>query len=132
MSFGPFSTGIDHSFIGRFVERKMQQIKGTDPRRFYVENVRSFFGFPRWLAKLLCYMAARDGYLEKRIGFLCPNSKCHRMVDSMPADAIMGKGAELVECKTCLVREAPQSTFKRDEFGQIEFYVYGGHTHNAN
>src|SRR6476620_3245869 len=75
-----FSDIIDHSSIGVAVAKRRELIENTDPRRIYVENIRSFFGIPRATARYLCEIAVRQGVFEKRVGYLCGNDDCKRLL----------------------------------------------------
>jgi hypothetical protein len=53
--------------------KRLEAIEALDASRIYVENVRSLFGISTGLAKRLCELAVRQGFLEKRIQVLCPD-----------------------------------------------------------
>lgn len=71
-AIGRFFDAIDRTPIGAFVARKREIVENTDPNRISVENVRSFFSIPRWLAAFLCEMAVREGAFAKHKAVHCP------------------------------------------------------------
>jgi hypothetical protein len=114
-----FSDIIDRSVIGAAVTKRRELINKTDPRRIYPENIRSFFHIPRALAKFVCDIAVREGVFEKRIGYLCPNDDCHRMLADNSQDI---SPEEILHCESCEALERNRFSFSPSECRQIEFY----------
>src|SRR5437868_729384 len=107
-----FSDIIDRSPIGAAVEKRRELINKMDPRRIYPENIRSFFHIPLALAKLACEMAVREGLFEKRVGYLCPNDDCQRLLTSTSVDETLD---EMLVCETCEALERETYKFSPDE-----------------
>lgn len=89
----------------------------TDPERIYVENIRSFFGFPYRVAFLLCEAAVKEGIFEKRVGLACP--KCGRILTSEEPGT---PSSERLACETCMADERDQWEFARSELPTVPFY----------
>src|SRR5205085_4060213 len=53
-----------------------------DPRKFYIENVRSLLGISHKKALQICETAVRHGYFERRIEVLCPDGRVAASADS--------------------------------------------------
>jgi hypothetical protein len=119
MSLAKFSEIIDRSAIGIAVSKRRELIEKTDPRRIYPENIRSFFHIPRSLAQFLCEIAVREGVFEKRVGYLCPNDDCHRMLIDTAQDF---PPEEILHCESCEALERIRSSFSASECRQITFY----------
>lgn len=114
-----FLDAIDSSFVGRSVAKLGRIVEETDPNRIYVENVRSFFHIPQWLARFACEVAVMEGRFEKRIGYLCPNDDCHRiLIDVGPREDAPVE----VCCEYCEASEKDKYCFGLDECRKIEFY----------
>lgn len=108
---------ISSTFNGN-IDRKLRVLARTNSKRFYVENVRSFFRLNTRVAKLLCEMAVKDGFFQKRIGLECPNDG--RIIMSYPAnEPIPG---EDIKCDVCETQGAETFVFDKQECPQIEFY----------
>ena len=116
MSLEKFLNIIDRTAVGAAVERRKELIEKTDPKRIYVENIRSFFHFPRWLAKALLELAVRQGALEKRVGIICPND------DRLIADFAPGEEPADIHCIVCEMKGEDQSTFDLPRCKKMEFY----------
>jgi len=110
---------IDSTFIGKLITRKQELMDRTDPDRIYVENIRSFFNIPTSVARFLCELAARQGLFRKKIGVLCENEECGRIILTVDDP---GAIPSIVECKTCTLREAEKSEFNKEELQTIVFY----------
>ncbi len=100
MSLLKFFKIIDESFIGKFVDKKMDIIIHTDPRRIYVENIRSFYNMPTPAAKLFCELAVKEHIFRRRIGVYCPN--CGRLVTSFKSKKDVPQN---IVCDTCRLLE---------------------------
>lgn len=114
-----FSEIIDRSPIGASVAKRRELINKTDPRRIYPENIRSFFHIPRRLATWLCEVAVVEGLFEKRVGFLCPNQDCQRMLSDAAAET---DSNEALLCEQCEALERDHYSFSRAECRKIVFY----------
>lgn len=114
-----FLSLIDSTAVGRLVARQADVLEATDPDRIYVENIRSFFGFPTPVARGLCELAVRRGLFLRRIGLLCPNEDCQRLVRSFAPDEVL---PDELTCKTCEIDEKEVSTFPAGDMIKLEFY----------
>jgi len=52
---------------------KEDAIAKLDPKKIYLENVRSVLGVSTFQAKLYCETAVRRGFLRKRVEVVCPD-----------------------------------------------------------
>lgn len=119
MSLTNFLNIIDHSFVGRFFDRKLDVIRKTNPNRIYVENIRSFYHIPKKLAKFVCEVAVSEGVFRKKYGLICPNDDCERIVLSFDSrDEI----PEYFECENCETQEREVCSFKTEDKYIITYY----------
>ncbi|GAB3637260.1 hypothetical protein GCM10027422_28500 [Hymenobacter arcticus] len=112
-----FSEIIDSSFIGRFVQNKLNVLEHTDPDRIYVENVRAFYGLPFFMAKFLCELAVREGTFIKKVGVECPNEG--RLIVTANSAAELPKE---VKCRNCELLEQDKFEFALEACHVVEFY----------
>lgn len=119
MSLMRFFQIIDKSFIGQAVAKRMLLLSTTNPDRIYVENVRSFFNIPFSTAKLLCNMAVKENLFQKKIGLICPNYDCERIIMSVDSYEDIPL---VISCDNCEVLENEKFEFTREEIKTIEYY----------
>ena len=100
-----------------FLEKRAQLIRGTDPERIYVENIRSFFNITTTLAKAFCEMAVKERLFRKRIGLECPT--CKRLVLTVGLDEEL---PAVIRCEQCEANEEERYEFRIEEVRQIVFY----------
>lgn len=117
-----FLETIDRSFVGRFVQSRLDILEHTDPNRIYVENIRSFYGLPAFMAKFLCEMAVKKGLFTKHIGVECPNEG--RLI--ITSDDV-GKLPQVVNCPNCEALENDKYEFTLSECHLVEFYKLNVH-----
>jgi hypothetical protein len=108
---------IDNTSIGRAISHREELIDQLDPERFYVENIRSFFGLPHSVARLLCDMAVREGLFLRRFGVMCP--QCDRIIQSVKSESDI---PIVLACDVCERNESERYEFKRDECRTIVYY----------
>ncbi len=108
---------IDKSFIGRFIDNRLDVITSTNPDRIYVENIRSFYRLNASAAKSLCEMAVKENLFKKRIGVECPT--CNKIINQYDSEREI---PEKIICDTCLMLEHDKHEFKKSEISKIEFY----------
>lgn len=108
---------IDQSFIGKFVQSKLDVLEHTDPNRIYVERIRSFYSLPFPIAKLLCEMAVKQKLFTKHIGIECPNDG--RLILTRGINEAL---PQEIECTNCEALEEEQYRFKLSECHTVEFY----------
>jgi hypothetical protein len=108
---------IDRSFIGKFVHNKLNVLEHTNPDRIYVENIRSFYGLPSFIAKFLCEMAVKEGLFTKHIGVECPNEG-RLMITASSTKSL----PETVHCRNCQLLENDPYIFKVADCHKVEFY----------
>lgn len=119
MSLAKFFRTIDNSFIGKFVDRKLNVLKNTDPERIYVENIRSFYNISFSAARFFCEMAVRENIFIKKIALTCPNSECGRIIISIDKKSDIPKE---IRCEQCEMLERDEFEFKLTEKNVTEFY----------
>jgi hypothetical protein len=119
MSFERFFSLIDTTWIGNYIEKKREIIENTDPQRIYIENIRAFFNMPFSLAKFFCELAVKEKVFNKKIGILCPNENCERIIQSCDIDEQIN---ETIVCIQCELMEKVEYRFKADELERITFY----------
>jgi len=108
---------IDKSFIGRFIDKRLDVICATNPDRIYVENIRSFYNLNTSTAKTLCEMAVKENLFKKRIGVECPD--CGKLITHYNSEKEI---PEKIVCDNCLMLENDKHEFKKSEISKIEFY----------
>lgn len=101
------------------IDNKRDILSHLDTDRIYVENVRSFFNIPTPLAKFYCEMAVKQKFFSKRIGIICPNEECNRIVLSVDN---YKKIPKIVECEHCMELERDKYEFSPQKKDLIEFY----------
>lgn len=94
-------------------------MRNTDPDRIYIENVRSFFNIPFFLAKLFCEMAVKEGYFEKRIALICPNNNCSRVIKSTNNEISIPND---LKCLNCEINEEDNFIFDKSEVRKVIYY----------
>ena len=120
MSLEKFWSLIDRSKIGEIVESRRLLLSRTDPDRIYVENIRSFFSIPKSWASFFCELAVREGVFGKKVGVLCGNDDCRRII--LTVDDSADAPATLV-CEVCEALDVPaEGTFETKNLDQISFY----------
>lgn len=123
MLFERFLNLIDRTPIGAIVDKKLDIAEKTDPDRIYIENIREFYNLPYVAAKTLCEIATREHIFRKKIGILCPNDECRRIIKSYD----MGeKQDETITCTHCLLRENERHSFDTKELDKVIFYQLQG------
>lgn len=111
-----FSQIIDNSFIGKIADKKVGIWERLNPEKFYVENIRHFFNLSHRIAKILCEVAARQGFFEKKFEVLCPNEG--RSIGEFDRREQI---PETIECKNCEILEKNYH-FKTSDCIISEFY----------
>jgi hypothetical protein len=124
MYFKRLLTIIDNSFIGNWVDQKREIIVETDPGRIYVENVRSFFGFPKKAARALCKFAVMEGLLEEWITVDCPNMQCRRSIAEV---SFQDELKDEYKCTNCQVNSREPYIHSREEVNITTFYKLSSH-----
>lgn len=119
MSLMKFFQIIDNSFIGSFIDKRLEVISATDPERIYVENIRSFYNIPTSVAKLFCEMATRENLFKKSYAIECPNDSCQRVISTVD---LKSKVPNRIVCDNCLLLEKDKYEFEKKDFKVIEFY----------
>ena len=123
MSLEKFFNLIDNSFVGRFVSKKAELVRSTDPNRIYVENIRSFFNINTFMAKFFCEMGVKEGILVKNIGLVCPNEEDGRIIKSMSYSDFKAKsGEEMIVCDLCELNGLDDYEFKLKDLRTIIYY----------
>lgn len=110
---------IDNSFLGKFIDNKLNLIAAIDPDRIYVENIRSFYSLPTSVAKMFCEMAYKENLFKKNIAVECPNESCERVIEVYNTKQEI---PDLLECEHCLLLEKDKYKFKKNEMNFVEFY----------
>lgn len=97
----------------------LKTIEGIDPGKIFVENIRSLYRIPKFAAVVLCETAVREEILIKKIGIICPNSDCNRIIESYDTSSDI---AEIITCHICESENKEKSTFNTSDLDTIEFY----------
>lgn len=100
-------------------QKYLQTISTVNPNKIYVENVRSYLKVPTFLARLLCEMAVVDNLFIKKIGIVCPNSNCKRILASYTSYESI---PETITCSICEDEDQTEYTFQTENLEKIEFY----------
>ena len=108
---------IDNSFVGRFIDKRLDLIGATNPDRIYVENIRSFYNLTTPIAKTFCEMAVKENLFKKRFGVECP--KCGKLIEHYASELDI---PENIVCDTCQLLEEDNHNFKKSEIVEIVFY----------
>jgi hypothetical protein len=117
MSFQRFYQIIEKSFIGRFLEKRINVLEHTNPDRIYIENVRSFYNMPFWAAKFFCELAVKEGIFRRRIGIVCPNDgRIIQTIDNL------SEIPETITCINCQQLEIDKYEFSKSDVKTIIFY----------
>lgn len=119
MSLMKFFQIIDNSFIGKYIDKRLDLIASTDPERIYVENIRSFYNISTPVAKIFCEMATKESFFEKYFAVQCPNDSCERIIVDFKTKQDI---PDTVECEQCHLLEKDKYEFKKTELNIIEFY----------
>lgn len=91
--------------------------------KLYVENVRAFFNIPIENARFLCERGVREGIFNRRVGVLCKNADCRRVLtDAESATALPGQ----VSCKNCEDMDEAAYRFESKKLDEVTFYVLAG------
>jgi hypothetical protein len=117
MSLMKFFQIINSSGFGRFIDGRLDVLKKTDPDRIYVENIRSFYKMPYFVAKFFCEMAVRNNLFIKKIGVLCPNEGRIILIVDRVEDI-----PDVIHCDNCELLEEEKYEFNRKECQTIVFY----------
>lgn len=108
---------IDNSFIGKFIDKRLNLIESTNPDRIYVENIRSFYNLTTPIAKLLCEMAVKENLFKRKVGVQCPN--CGRIVKQYNSESEIPSE---INCETCQLLEEKHYSFTNSEITKTIFY----------
>jgi hypothetical protein len=110
---------IDNTKIGSLIDKKLTVVEKTDPDKIYVENVREFFNLSHGVAKALCDIAVKEDIFRKKIGVICPNDNCRRIIKSYDAE---DKQDETITCLPCSLKGEEETTFNTNSMEKIIFY----------
>lgn len=108
---------IDNSFIGRYIDRRLDLIKVTNPDRIYVENIRSFYNLTTPIAKIFCEMAVKENLFKRRIGVECP--KCGKLIGHYTSNSEI---PDEIICETCQLLEEECCSYNKTEIIETIFY----------
>jgi len=108
---------IDNSFIGKFIDKRLDLIKATNPERIYVENIRSFYNLSTPFAKFFCEMAVKENLFKKRIGVECPT--CDKLITHFSSERDF---PQQITCDNCQLLEKDKHHYSKDEIKRLVFY----------
>lgn len=100
-------------------QKYLNSISELNPEKIYVENVRSFLHIPSTLAKFICEMAVVDNVFQSKIGIVCPNTDCRRIIKSY------NKLTDIpneIECEICEHTEHEHFIFNTEKLEKIKYY----------
>ncbi len=98
------------------IKKFLQKFNGY----IYIENIRSFFDITTTEAKALAKKCVKEGLLVKKIGVLCGNKHCGRVMFSMDEDKRL---PEIIVCTTCEMEDEEECEFLLEDLKTIEFYI---------
>jgi hypothetical protein len=101
------------------LQKYLQAIEGIDPGKIYVENVRSIYNVSSLKARVLCEMAVQENIFVKKIGVVCPNSDCRRIIAQYDSYADIPKQ---ISCDICEAEGDKECLFNTADLDKIEFY----------
>lgn len=102
-------------------ERQLELLEKMESDKLYIENVRSLFNISFENAKFLCDSGVKEGIFTKRIGLLCPNEDCSRILLSINEKQEIPNE---ISCDGCEDMERDRSHFNSDELKQIIYYKF--------
>jgi hypothetical protein len=105
--------------ILNLINRQADLFEQLNPKRIYVENVRSFFRIPYKLAKLFCEFAVRDKVFLKKYGVYCHNQECGRIIKVYDS---IEEIESYISCDICQANERTDYEFDKDSLEIVEFY----------
>ena len=100
-------------------QKYLQTIDAINPGKIYVENVRSFLRVSTFYARFLCELAVQDRIFEKKIGLVCPNSNCNRIIKEFNSEKEI---PDTITCTICESNEEEEFTFKTINLKKIKYY----------
>jgi hypothetical protein len=112
-----FLETIDNPLLRRFINGRIDVLSRLDPNRIYIENVRSLYGIPTPIAKLLCEMAVRQGLFEKRVSVECPNEG--RVLTTAASEKEL---PQTIYCENCEALEKEKYEFALNECRIVKYY----------
>lgn len=95
---------------------KEAAIAGLDPKKIYLENVRSVLGVSTFQAKLYCETAVRRGIFSRRVEVVCPDGS---VAVSASAEAEL---PEVVKCWQEDGGEFTQVEYATRDLRKVSFY----------
>ncbi|MCG8253188.1 hypothetical protein [Tenacibaculum finnmarkense] len=108
---------IDKSSIGHFIDKRLDLVKATDPKRIYVENIRSFFNISTPIAIVFCEMAVKQNLFKKRIGIECRN--CGKLIVHFNTTTDL---PNKITCDNCQLLENEKYEYDKNEINKLIFY----------
>jgi hypothetical protein len=103
----------------KFFEKKLAALEKINPDRFYVENIRSYYGMTTFVAQRLCDEAVNDGKFDRKIGLVCP--KCSRIIQSFSNPEEI-KQIKTISCEICEANEEEVYEYSIEQVQQVEIY----------
>lgn len=117
MSLAKFFQTIDDSFIGKFINKRVDVLEQTNPERIYVENIRRFYNMPHKAAKFFCDMAVHQHLFNKKYGVKCP--QCEKNLLSVDYTIEI---PDTLHCDNCELEERELFDFPKQSCQVVEFY----------
>lgn len=96
----------------------LQAIKGIDPGKIEVENVRSVLNTSRFNATLICELGVEEGLFNRKIGLVCPNEG--RIIQEFDEDEEI---PDHITCRLCENDEREEFEWKTADLRRIEYYT---------
>lgn len=100
-------------------QKYLQTINTINPGKIYVENVRSFLKVSTFYARLLCELAVQDRVFEKKIGIVCPNPNCNRVLKEFSSEKDI---PETITCSICESNDEEEFVFKTANLKKVKYY----------
>lgn len=105
--------------LSTYLDKKHEQITNMNPKKIYVENIRSIFGLPRPVAKFLCEAAVKEGSFVKKYAVTCPNDDCEKLIKSYDSKKEI---PESIVCDNCEDFERHPYEYEKKDLSIIEYY----------
>lgn len=99
--------------------RSLQIIDRLDPHMIYVEHVRQVLNTSAKRARIYCEMAVREKLFIRKIGLICENTNCARVIAEFNT---LEEIPTTIICDTCESNDEETYEFETANLKKIIFY----------